>query len=156
MTQPVSMDPFKAAPFAAYRRTICVTAPVVSMMRSCDPCKPPFGLARGTAVMQVSRLLRRHPGNGESFGAIAFAVGNHDLANRQSISSCSLATSACPQAEATSMVRTAKSTATSGAGVAGRQKALHLVSGQSFGNPVNRRPGTVGTQISDRSIAPST
>ena len=51
-------------------------------MRSCDPYKHCAALrACGTAVTQVSRnCFADIRWQWQSFGAIAFAVGNHDLA----------------------------------------------------------------------------
>src|SRR6516164_5511066 len=72
----------KAAPFASVANNLRYRATGESMMRSCDPCKHCAALrAYGTAVMQVSRdCFADIRGQWQSFGAIAFAVGNHDLA----------------------------------------------------------------------------
>jgi hypothetical protein len=56
VTQPVSMDPFKAASFASVANNLRYRATGESMMRSSDPCKHCAALrACRTIVMQVSR-----------------------------------------------------------------------------------------------------
>src|ERR1700737_5291609 len=147
------MDRFKAATFASVANNLRYRASGESMMRSCDPSKHRAALrACGTAVMQVSRdCFADIRGQWQSFGAIAFAVGNHDLAASPiDVLKLQFGDFACPQAQAS------------------RQPLRVLVSQDArrrctwseanpFGNPVNRRPGTVGTaDTSDPSIAPST
>lgn len=102
-----------------------------SVMRSRDPCKHHSALrACGTAVMQVSRDcfadIRRQ---WQSFGAVAFAVGNHDLAASPiDMLKLQFGDFACPQAQANKHGQDREvTTSTSGAGIAGRQKALHFV-----------------------------
>jgi hypothetical protein len=130
------MDRFKAATFASVANNLRYRASGESMMRSSDPSKHRAALrACGTAVMQVSRdCFADIRGQWQSFGAIAFAVGNHDLAASPiDVLKLQFGDFACPQAQANKHGQDREvTTATSGAGVAGRQKALHLVSGQSL------------------------
>jgi hypothetical protein len=130
------MDRFKAAPFASMANNLRYRASGESMVRSCDPCKHCAALrACGTAVTQVSRnCFADIRGQGQSFGAIALAVSNHDLAGSPiDVLKLQFGDFACPQAQANKHGQDREvTTATSGAGVAGRQKALHLVRGQSL------------------------
>ena len=85
--------------------------------------------------MQVSRdCFADIRGQWQSFGAIAFAVGNHDLAGSPiDVLKLQFGDFARPQAQANKHGQDREvTTATSSAGVAGRQKALHLVRGQSL------------------------
>jgi hypothetical protein len=130
------MDRFKAAPFASVANNLRYRASGESMMRSCDPYKHCAALrACGTAVTQVSRnYFADIRWQWQSFGAIAFAVGNHDLAGSPiDVLKLQFGDFACPQAQANKHGQDREvTTATSGAGVARRQKALHLVRGQSL------------------------
>ena len=123
-------------PFASVANNLRYRASGESMMRSCDPSKHRAALRTcGTAVMQVSRdCFADIRGQWQSFGAIAFAVGNQDLAASPiDVLKLQFGDFACPQAQANMHGQDREvTTATSGAGVAGRQKALHLVSGQSL------------------------
>src|SRR5580704_11409959 len=131
------MDRFKAATFASVANNLRYRASGESMMRSCDPYKHCAALRRacGAAATQVSRnCFPDIRGQWQSFGAIAFAVGNHDLAGSPiDVVKLKFGDFACPQAQANKHGQDREvTTATSGAGVARRQKALHLVSGQSL------------------------
>jgi hypothetical protein len=131
MTQPVSMYPFKAAPFASVANNLRYRATGESMMRSSDPGKHCAALrACRTAVMQVrGDCFADIRGQWQSFGTIAFAVCNHDLAGSPiNVVKLKFGDFACPQAQANKHRQDREvTTATSGADVAGRQKALHLV-----------------------------
>jgi hypothetical protein len=132
VTQPVSIDdPFKAAPFASVVNNLRYRTSGESMMRSRDPCKHSAALrACGTAVMQVSRdCFADIRGQWQSFGTIAFAVCNHDLAGSPiDVVELKFGDFARPQAQANKHGQDREvTTATSGAGIAGRQKALHLI-----------------------------
>jgi hypothetical protein len=87
------------------------------------------------AVVQVrrDRFANIH-GQWESLCALAFTVRDDDLAGSPiDVVKLKFGDFACPQAPASKHGQDREvTTATSGAGVAGRQKALHLVSGQSL------------------------